>query len=91
MPFQQMFPRTFGAMSIRQHAPAQSGVYGITNAQRWVIIGHTDNLQEALLGHLMEGMAERPTGFVFEVCDPGVRLRRQDQLVREYGPTRVVS
>jgi hypothetical protein len=95
MPFQQMFPRSFSAPSVRQHAPAQSGVYGITNAREWLLIGAADNIQAALLGHLGGGdspvLRERPTGFVFEVCGVGERGRRQDQLAREYGPTRVVS
>jgi hypothetical protein len=91
MPFQQMFPRTFSAASVRQHAPPQPGVYGLTNAREWLVIGEADNIQAALMGHLGEGLAGRPTGFVFEVCELGARGRRHDQLVREYGPTRVVS
>ena len=91
MPFQQMFPRTFSVPSVRQHAPAQSGVYGITNAREWVFIGQTDNILESLLGHLGTALAERPTGFVYEVCGAGERGRRHEQLVREYRPVRVVS
>jgi len=91
MPFSQPFPRTFSAPSVREHAPNLSGVYGISNAGEWIYIGSTDNIQEALFRHLQELNSalqkRRPTGFVFEVCDPEKRNDRQDRLVFEYEPT----
>lgn len=91
MPFDHTFPRSFTASSVRQHAPAVSGVYGVSNAMEWIYIGETDNIQETLLGHLGERdtslLSRQPTGFVFEVCDRATRPARQDRLVHEYEPT----
>ena len=91
MPFDQIFPRCFTVPSVREYAPASSGVYGISNAREWIYIGETDNIRESLLGHLGEMnnslMSRRPTGFVFEVCDRVMRPQRQDRLVLEYEPT----
>lgn len=90
MPFEQMFPRSFTATSVREHAPAQAGLYGITNAAEWIFIGESENIQAALLAHLGEGNTEltrrAPTGFVYELCMRGQRSVRQDRLVREYEP-----
>lgn len=90
MPFERIFPRTFSAASIGQHAPAASGVYGLTNAAGWIFIGETDNIQAALMEHLQAGpggtVPQVPSGFVFEECDASKRYGRQDRLVLEYGP-----
>ena len=92
MPFSRPFPRSFTMSSVRKHAPAMSGVYGISNASEWIYIGETDNIQEALLGYLQKGnpslLQGPPTGFVFELCDSSSRLTRQDRLVLEYEPKR---
>ena len=86
MPFDRNFPRTFSAPSIRQYAPAYSGVYGLSNARGWVYIGESDNIQESLLAHL--SAAGDATGFVFEICDPALRAKRWDRLIHEYEPVR---
>lgn len=90
MPFEQLFPRSFTVPSIREHAPALSGVYGISNAGEWIYIGEADDIQAALLLHLQESntalLKRHPTGFVFEVCGRTKRRDRQDRLVREYEP-----
>lgn len=90
MPFEQIFPRSFTASSVREHAPALSGVYGISSALEWIYIGETDNIQETLFEFLREAntavLKRRPTGFVFEVCDRARRPARQDRLVLEYEP-----
>lgn len=90
MPFSPPFPRSFTDSSVRKHAPTLSGVYGLSNSNQWVYVGETDNIQEALLRHLHELNTDlvnrKPTGFVFEVCDPTARLARQDRLVLEYEP-----
>lgn len=90
MPFNQFTPRNFTNESIQMYAPVTSGVYGISNAREWIYIGETDNIRNALITHL-QGlktalMKREPTGFVFEVCDPGQRSSRQDRLVSEYEP-----
>jgi hypothetical protein len=91
MPFDPPFPRTFNAGSVREHAPAVSGVYGISNAGEWIYIGESDNIQAALLLHLQQVstalLKRQPTGFVYEVCDRSRRPDRQDRLVLEYEPT----
>jgi hypothetical protein len=90
MPFQQPVPRPFNVNSIRQFAPMQCGVYGISNASEWIYIGESENIQASLLGHFGDAgsaLAGRfPTGFVYEVCDLGRRHLRQDRLVLEYEP-----
>ena len=90
MPFEKLFPRSFSPPSIMEHAPARSGVYGISNASEWIYIGETDNIREALSRHLRESDAtifrRQPTGFVFEVCDPASRPTRLERLILEYSP-----
>lgn len=90
MPFDQFLPRSLTGVSVRANAPALSGVYGISNAREWLYIGETDNIQATLLSHLQQGDSElmrtRPTGFVFEVCDPAGRAARHLRLVFEYEP-----
>lgn len=91
VPFDYRFPRSYSAPTVRAYAPAQSGVYGISNAAEWIYIGETDDIQSALLNHLREvdsALTQRqPTGFVYEVCDRGRRPARQDCLILEYEPT----
>jgi hypothetical protein len=90
MPFNRPFPRSFTTSSIRDHAPAVSGVYGISNAAEWIYIGESDNIQEALLGHLQGSskpvLTRSATGFVFEICEWTKRPARQDRLIFEYEP-----
>lgn len=90
MPFDQVTPRTFNSLGVRQYVPASSGVYGISNAAEWIYVGETDNLRDALLAHTQEAGSDiqhrRPTGFVFEACDRARRIERYDRLIREYSP-----
>jgi hypothetical protein len=90
MPFEYPFPRSFTANSIREHAPRESGVFGISNARQWLYIGEADDIQSALLDFLQEFEAalplQQPTGFVFETCDRNRRPTRQDRLIQEYEP-----
>jgi hypothetical protein len=88
MPFEQFTPRSFTLGSVRAHAPAASGIYGVSNALEWIYIGESDNIQAALL-HLRADSAllqRSPTGFVFELCSPAARQARQVRLISEYGP-----
>jgi hypothetical protein len=91
MPFEHLIPRPFAQGPIHAYAPMASGVYGISNALKWLYIGETDDIRGALLTHLDEYesplMMSKPAGFVFEVCDRSRRTARQDRLVYEYGPT----
>jgi len=90
MPFEQLFPRSFSPIAVRDHAPAQPGVYGLTNASSWLFISETENIRESLMNHLRDSNsasgAQRPTGFVYEVCDRTRSQSRRTQLVREYQP-----
>jgi hypothetical protein len=90
MPFHKPYPRSFTPTSVRQHAPAESGVYALTNSVDWIYIGETDNIQQSLLQHLRQSDPvlhdQHATGFVFEICDRAKRTGRQDCLVQEYGP-----
>ncbi len=77
--------------SIRAHAPAASGVYGLTNRREWIYIGEADNIRERLLEHLGEKsgteiQSQEPTGFAFELCDRPARVGRQDRLIQQYEP-----
>jgi len=90
MPFNQLIPRPFTSGAVHMYAPIASGVYGISNAQEWIYIGETEDIQGALLAHLGDNdaslMKRRPAGFVFEICSGAHRSSRQDRLVLEYGP-----
>lgn len=83
-------PHAFSNMSIRAHAPAASGVYGISNGQEWIYIGAADNIRERLLQHLAEGDTQLksrvPTGFTYELCNWSERSSRQDSLIMQYEP-----
>jgi hypothetical protein len=91
MPFNQLTPRPFTPNAIQMYAPVSAGVYGISNSHEWIFIGETDNIQNALLDHLLDLgtslMKRQPAGFVFEVCNGASRSTRQDRLVIEYAPT----
>jgi len=91
MPFSEPVPRNLVPADVHEHAPAASGLYGISNSREWIYIGETDNIREALLEHVREGDStvskRRPTGFVFEVCERALRAARQDRLILEYEPT----
>lgn len=71
-------------------APDRPGVYGLSNAREWIYIAATGNIQAALMDHLMAPsspvMRRLPTGFVFEMCEPGQQPGRCESLVREYRP-----
>ena len=90
MPFDRFVPYTFSLISVQKNAPALSGVYGLSNAREWILVGETDNIKTALLGHLQEThtpLLERgPTGFTFELCVSYNRVARQEGLIQEYQP-----
>jgi hypothetical protein len=88
MPFQYSVGHAFVTRSIRAHAPATSGVYGISNGRQWLLIGSSDNIQATLLeysaGHYPALSEHQPKGFNFEVCYPGECGTRQLRLIQEY-------
>jgi len=90
VPFEHLTPRPFTSGAIQTYAPVAAGVYGLSNSREWIYIGEANDIKSALLDHLRDVsaplMQREPTGFVFEVCDGGKRLSRQDRLVGEYSP-----
>ncbi len=76
--------------SLRQNAPRRPGVYAISNAKEWLLVGSADDLQSALHGHLLETgtllRSKAPTGFTFEECEAGARQALVDRLVSELRP-----
>ncbi len=90
MPFRGFQRYSFSRSSIRQNAPASPGVYGIANADEWILIGAADDLRAALLSHLNAAgtalLARLPKGFVFELCAPGTQRERLARLTMELKP-----
>jgi excinuclease UvrABC nuclease subunit len=88
--FEFTIPHAFSNVSIRAHAPSAPGVYGISNARRWIFIGETDNIRERLLEHLTDTSAGIkfyiPTGFSFQVCDSRIKAERHSRLLAQYDP-----
>ncbi len=88
MPFERPFPRPFTVNSIREHAPALPGVFGLSNSREWLFIGEADNIQNALLERMVSAGSDaarrQPTGFVFEVCDRARQAVRITSLMHEY-------
>lgn len=80
----------FNSATIQRVAPAQSGVYGLSNARQWVYIAESDNIRESLLQHLSETDTvlsnHKPSGFTFELCDGSNRAARRERLVQELSP-----
>jgi hypothetical protein len=90
MPFDRFMPHAFSLTSVQRNAPALPGLYGLSNAREWLLVGETDNIQAALLGHLQEThtplLEREPTGFSFELCVSHNRVARQERLTQEYQP-----
>ena len=90
MPFARHSGYSFTAFSVRQNAPASSGIYGLSNAQGWIYIRAVDDIRAALLDHLDERNPTRDfrsvTGFTFELCDTAGRSQRCSRLIEELRP-----
>ena len=90
MPFAECAARSFTVVSIQKNAPEFSGVYGLSNAREWLLVGESDNIRAHLLEHhqeidtVLKNLA--PTGFTFELCSSTERIARQKTLVRELQP-----
>jgi excinuclease UvrABC nuclease subunit len=82
------FPWTYA--SIVANAPHSSGVYAIFNAQRWIYVGESNDIQARLLQHFNGDNAcitqNAPTGFQFEVVVAAQRVARQNQLIGALNP-----
>jgi hypothetical protein len=90
MPFENHGSRSFTMTSIHKNAPAESGVYGLSNSQHWIYIGESANLRLQLMAHLRAadgfGIGQNPTGFTYELCAPENRVARQNRLMSELEP-----
>ena len=91
MPFENSVAHAFRATSIRAHAPARPGVYGISDSRDWIMICCSANIQGTLMEHLREPdtffAGRRPTGFVYEICvSSDVQAARHHRLVEQYAP-----
>lgn len=76
--------------SIKAKAPPVSGVYGLYDLKRYILIGESADVRAALLHHEKEtgfwfGLY-RPIGFTFEICPAGLRAQRAQELIAEYRP-----
>lgn len=90
MPFDNRLARVYSERSVRQHAPAASGIIGLSNAGGWLYIADTDDIRTALLDLLDEqprGPSNRSaTGFSYELQPVEQRVQRREELVRELQP-----
>lgn len=86
MPFARHSGFAFTPVSVRQNAPACPGVYGLSNANGWILIDAADNIQATLLNHLRHDRMTA-TGFTFEPCDAAQQTDRRSRLIAELHPT----
>lgn len=92
MAFQAKHSRySFTPASVKQNAPPLPGVYALSNAREWVLVGTADDVRAALRAHPNEtGTRLRtaaPTGFTFELCDSAAHARRLERLIYELSPS----
>lgn len=89
MPFESCFARAFTALTIEREAPAASGVFGISNSERWIFIEETENIRASLMEYLANSSGrstDLPSGFSFELSPSYSRTARRDRLIAELDP-----
>lgn len=90
MPFSNHGNRSFTATSVGRNAPAESGVYGLSDARHWIYVGETANIQAELARHLLSPnvllRGHAPSGFTFELSTAEHRGERRNRLVAELDP-----
>lgn len=71
-------------------AAPESGVYAIHTPTRWVFIGDSDNVRQALFDHLNapDELLDRfqPLSFSWEAAPPAERCALRDSLIAELRP-----
>ena len=77
--------------NVTRFAPEESGIYGLLTAPgKWIYIGHSFNIQRALLEYLSGQkpyvLQWQPKHFTFELAPFKERLARQKELVAKYQP-----
>jgi hypothetical protein len=91
VPFESRFARSFRAGTIEREAPADSGVFGISNSERWLVIEESENIRASLMGQLANFTGQPddvPSGFSFELSPSYNRTARRDRLIAELMPLR---
>jgi hypothetical protein len=82
---------SFTPVSVKQNAPPLPGVYALSNATEWILVGAAGDVRAALRAHLNEtGTRVRtaaPTGFTFELCDSAAHAGRLERLIYELSPS----
>jgi hypothetical protein len=89
MPFENCFGRVFSAVTIEREAPEASGVYGVSNSQRWLYIDESENIRASLMEYLADSAANsqyRPAGWSVELSPAYSRTARRDRLIVELAP-----
>lgn len=93
MPFGKKFRFDFTAREISEHAPKESGVYGIFNETGCVYVGEAPDVQACLFSQLRGGTDEscwirilHPAYFAFEPCEGAARNQRELALIAELNP-----
>ena len=87
MPWQSGHYYVFSKLLIDAVVPAESGIFALYACHEQLFIGESANIQKALVGlhvNMMRFGFNRPTGFTFELCPAGLRLKRLKQLVIEH-------
>jgi hypothetical protein len=81
---------TFTPEGVREGAQVESGVYAVYTPTRWVFIGDSDNMRQALFDKLNtpDGCIEshHPLSFSCEPASPADRVARREALVSELRP-----
>lgn len=88
MPFECRIPHPLTLAGVRMYAPRVAGVFGISSAQEWVLVGQAENIQEALFGMVEKAHALGGLGFVYEACTGELQSARAARLTNEYTPLR---
>ena len=89
MPFESRFARSFTAATVEREAPAESGVFGISNSECWILIEESENIRASLMGQLEKFRGQPndlPSGFSFELSPSYNRIARRDRLIAELTP-----
>ena len=73
---------------MNREAPQESGVYGLLcPPDRWIYIGESENINEALMQHLEEiPSVVGLVWFTLELLPPSECTARRQDLIRGYGP-----
>jgi hypothetical protein len=90
MPFEEFGTYVFTPEAVREDAPSASGLYVIFTPERWVFIGASDNVRQALFQHLNSPdpcfQQYGPLSFSCELAAPTERADRRDALIAELRP-----